>query len=150
MVNWSKHFLDIRVHVGQLYFIRRIQTCWLLVICPPKSAYGIFQILIMDMNHGNMKLMAQILIPKYLFLWLFIPLIMFSWLVSDAWSVWIAGKTFISAVQNELRIWDWSQKDPLRPNIPTAPFVTIKTNSEREKISYVRKRFRFFLSFWWF
>ena len=56
-------------------------------------------------------------------------------------------KTFISAVQNELRIWDWSQKDPLRPNIPTAPFVTIKTNSEREKISYIRKGFRFFYHF---
>jgi len=42
------------------------------------------------------------------------------------------------AVQNELRIWDWSQKDPLRPHLPSAPFVTIKTNSEREKISYIR------------
>jgi WD40 repeat protein len=33
------------------------------------------------------------------------------------------------AVQNELRIWDWSKPKP---------FVTIKTNSEREKVSYIR------------
>ena len=31
----------------------------------------------------------------------------------------------ILAVQNELRIWDWSKPKP---------FVTIKTNSEREKV----------------